>query len=74
MEGQIGGHEGVGIVQKLGPGAEKGSIKVGDRVGVKWQVAKCGHCRACRAGFDGSCSVSHKISGFVIFPSLNPGN
>jgi alcohol dehydrogenase, propanol-preferring len=33
--GQIGGHEGVGHVVKLGPGADKGNIKLGDRVGIK---------------------------------------
>jgi propanol-preferring alcohol dehydrogenase len=33
--GQVGGHEGVGIVQKLGPGAENGRVKLGDRVGIK---------------------------------------
>jgi threonine dehydrogenase-like Zn-dependent dehydrogenase len=31
----VGGHEGVGIVHKLGPGADLISIKVGDRVGIK---------------------------------------
>ena len=35
QEGQVGGHEGVGIVQKLGPGAENGRVKLGDRVGIK---------------------------------------
>lgn len=33
--GQVGGHEGVGIVHKLGPGTENGLVKVGDRVGIK---------------------------------------
>ncbi len=33
--GQVGGHEGVGIVHKLGVGSEKSNIKVGDRVGIK---------------------------------------
>ncbi|TVY91768.1 alcohol dehydrogenase [Lachnellula willkommii] len=35
--GQVGGHEGVGIVHKLGPGSENGRVKVGDRVGIKNQ-------------------------------------
>lgn len=34
--GQVGGHEGVGKVVKLGPGAEQSTVKVGDRVGIKW--------------------------------------
>jgi propanol-preferring alcohol dehydrogenase len=33
--GQVGGHEGVGIVHKLGPGSEAGRVKIGDRVGIK---------------------------------------
>lgn len=33
--GQVGGHEGVGVVHKLGLGTENGTIKVGDRVGIK---------------------------------------
>ena len=44
--GQVGGHEGVGKVVKLGPGSEQFStVKVGDRVGVKWISAACGSCR-----------------------------
>jgi D-arabinose 1-dehydrogenase-like Zn-dependent alcohol dehydrogenase len=35
QSGQVGGHEGVGIVHKLGPGSENGRVKVGDRVGIK---------------------------------------
>lgn len=42
--GQVGGHEGVGKVVKLGPGAELSTVKVGDRVGVKWVSAICGSC------------------------------
>jgi len=41
----VGGHEGVGKVVKLGPGAENSSIKVGDRVGIKWVSGTCGSCR-----------------------------
>lgn len=33
--GQVGGHEGVGIVHRLGAGAEKAGVKLGDRVGIK---------------------------------------
>ncbi|KAG0650920.1 Alcohol dehydrogenase II [Hyphodiscus hymeniophilus] len=40
--GQVGGHEGVGIVYKLGPGSENGTVKVGDRVGIKWIAYACG--------------------------------
>lgn len=60
--GQIGGHEGVGIVEKLGIGADATSVKVGDRVGIKWATAVCGTCDQCRKGFDGHCTL-RKISG-----------
>jgi len=33
--GQVGGHEGVGVVHKLGPGTSDRNIKIGDRVGIK---------------------------------------
>lgn len=42
--GQVGGHEGVGKVVKLGPGAETSGLSVGDRVGIKWISSACGHC------------------------------
>ena len=35
----------MGKVVKLGPGAELSTVKVGDRVGVKWVSATCGSCR-----------------------------
>jgi propanol-preferring alcohol dehydrogenase len=43
--GQIGGHEGVGNIVKLGAGADAGGLKVGQRVGIKWVAKACGHCR-----------------------------
>lgn len=61
--GQVGGHEGVGKIVKLGPGAENSGVKLGDRVGIKWMAGICGSCEACRAGVDASC-FSGKISGY----------
>jgi D-arabinose 1-dehydrogenase-like Zn-dependent alcohol dehydrogenase len=43
-EGQVGGHEGVGKIVKLGPGSEAAGVKVGDRVGIKWVAGICGTC------------------------------
>jgi propanol-preferring alcohol dehydrogenase len=43
--GQVGGHEGVGKVVKLGAGTEASNLKIGDRVGIKWVSSACGHCR-----------------------------
>ncbi|CAL5868452.1 uncharacterized protein PFLUO_LOCUS2678 [Penicillium psychrofluorescens] len=61
--GQVGGHEGVGKIAKLGPGCESSGLKVGDRVGIKWIASACGHCQPCQAGADGLC-FNQKISGY----------
>ncbi|EXJ78133.1 alcohol dehydrogenase [Capronia epimyces CBS 606.96] len=61
--GQIGGHEGVGRVVKLGPGVESSGIKVGDRVGVKWVASVCHRCAPCLAGVDGLC-INSTVSGY----------
>ncbi|MDD4849823.1 MAG: zinc-binding alcohol dehydrogenase family protein [Gemmiger sp.] len=46
------GHEMVGVVEAVGPGASK--VKVGDRVIID-QVVPCGHCYACRKGRPNVC-------------------
>ncbi|MCJ1317488.1 hypothetical protein MMC15_002813 [Xylographa vitiligo] len=61
--GQIGGHEGVGTIAKLGPGAELAGVKIGDRVGVKWVSRICGSCLACLEGYDGVC-FNQAVSGY----------
>lgn len=43
--GQVGGHEGVGKIVKLGTGTESSGLKIGDRVGIKWVSSACGSCR-----------------------------
>ncbi|KAF4313121.1 Alcohol dehydrogenase superfamily zinc-containing [Botryosphaeria dothidea] len=54
-EGQVGGHEGVGTIVKMGPGSEAAAVKVGERVGIKWLSGICGSCTCCLAGMDGQC-------------------
>ncbi|EAS28771.3 alcohol dehydrogenase 2 [Coccidioides immitis RS] len=61
--GQVGGHEGVGKVVKLGPGADMTGIKIGDRVGIKWVASACGTCLPCFEGTD-VCCVKGKVSGY----------
>ena len=63
--GQVGGHEGVGKIVKMGPGTDNAAVKIGDRVGIKWMAVICESCEACRAGIDASC-----FSG-VSFPSFS---
>jgi propanol-preferring alcohol dehydrogenase len=47
------GHEVVGTVDALGPGA--GRFAVGDRVGVAWLGGTDGRCRFCRRGAENLC-------------------
>ncbi|EFR01831.1 alcohol dehydrogenase 2 [Nannizzia gypsea CBS 118893] len=61
--GQIGGHEGVGKIVKLGSGAEMSGLKIGDRVGIKWIAYACGRCPFCLDGIDGCCA-NKKLSGY----------
>jgi threonine dehydrogenase-like Zn-dependent dehydrogenase len=51
--GHAVGHEGLAEVVAVGDSV--GSIKVGDRVVVPFQIS-CGNCRACRRGATGSCA------------------
>lgn len=47
------GHQVVGRVEELGPGAAR--FHPGDRVGVAWIFSACGHCRHCQAGEENLC-------------------
>ncbi len=47
------GHEIVGRVEALGPGARR--FRVGDRVGVPWLGGACGECRYCARGQENLC-------------------
>ena len=51
--GVVPGHEVVGRVSRLGPGASR--FAVGDRVGVAWLHRACGVCRFCRASRENLC-------------------
>ncbi|KAL3446036.1 chaperonin 10-like protein [Aspergillus insuetus] len=47
------GHEGIGIIEAVGPTARH--LKKGDRVGWGYQVDSCGHCLDCLQGFEVHC-------------------
>jgi propanol-preferring alcohol dehydrogenase len=49
----VPGHEVVGLVEALGPGA--GRFAVGDRIGIAWLRGTCGRCRWCRTGRENLC-------------------
>ena len=42
------GHEGIGVVEKLGP--EASGLAVGDRVGLTYLYGGCGACESCAVG------------------------
>lgn len=53
--GQVGDHEGIGKIGKMGPGTDSSAVKIGDRVGIKWMAGICETCETCRAGMDANC-------------------
>ncbi|MDQ4116653.1 MAG: zinc-dependent alcohol dehydrogenase family protein [Actinomycetota bacterium] len=54
--GVVPGHEVVGEVVELGPGA--GRFASGDRVGIAWLRRTCGACRFCRSGRENLCRTA----------------
>jgi propanol-preferring alcohol dehydrogenase len=59
----IPGHEGVGFVEKLGPGVTSRSI--GDRVAIAWLGYACGECRYCIGGWETLCE-QQRNSGYSV--------
>lgn len=51
--GSYAGHEAIGIVEEVG--SDVTNVAVGDFVVVPFTHG-CGHCAACKAGFDGNCT------------------
>jgi NDMA-dependent alcohol dehydrogenase len=54
----IGGHEGSGIVEAVGPGVSR--VKVGDHVVCAF-IPSCGHCRWCASGQQSICDLGATI-------------
>jgi len=59
----IPGHEGAGVVAKLGPGVTH--LKEGDRVGIAWLHSACRHCEFCISGWETLCA-SQQNSGYSV--------
>lgn len=59
----VPGHEGVGIVEKLGDGVT--SRTVGERVAIPWLGYACGECRYCIDGRETLCESQHN-SGYSV--------
>lgn len=58
--GRILGHEGVGVVEKTGPGVT--AIKPGDHVLISC-ITSCGRCDSCRKGMYSHCATGGWILG-----------
>jgi propanol-preferring alcohol dehydrogenase len=59
----IPGHEGIGIVEKVGDGAA--AREVGDRVAIAWLGSACGRCRYCVSGRETLCQAQQN-SGYSV--------
>lgn len=62
-EGTTLGHEGIGIIEKVGPGLK--NFKVGDKVFISC-VTTCGSCDDCKKGFYARCPHGGWILGHLI--------
>ncbi|HEU4438673.1 MAG TPA: zinc-dependent alcohol dehydrogenase family protein [Methylomirabilota bacterium] len=52
----VPGHQAVGVVDALGPGASR--FRIGDRVGIAWLRSTCGVCAFCTTGRENLCERS----------------
>lgn len=59
----VPGHEGVGIVAKLGDGVTQRTV--GERVAIPWLGYACGECRYCVDGRETLCEKQHN-SGYSV--------
>ena len=59
----VPGHEIVGTVEALGPGASR--FAIGQRVGIPWLGFTCGVCPYCRAGRENLCD-NPRFTGYTI--------
>jgi len=57
----VPGHEGVGIVQRVGRGVTR--VAEGDRVAIPWLGWACGECEYCATGWETLCE-RQKNSGY----------
>ena len=59
----IPGHEGVGVVERVGP--EVKSVREGDRVAVPWLGYACGACEYCASGRETLCP-NQQMTGYTV--------
>ena len=54
----VGGHEGAGVVEKVGPGVT--TLQVGDRIAASF-IPACGRCRFCVTGHTNLCDLGAAV-------------
>ena len=59
----VPGHEGVGIVQRVGPGVTR--VREGERVAIPWLGWACGECEYCMTGWETLCERQQN-SGYAV--------
>jgi len=59
----VPGHEGVGVVERVGPGVVR--VREGDRVAVPWLGSACGTCEPCISGWETLCT-SQRNTGYSV--------
>ncbi|GAA3852281.1 MULTISPECIES: alcohol dehydrogenase AdhP [Brevibacterium] len=59
----IPGHEGVGVVEKVGEGVT--DVEVGQMIGNAWLWSACGECEHCRQGWETLCQ-SQTYGGYTV--------
>jgi len=64
----IPGHQVVGVVDRIGPGASR--FKLGQRIGIAWLGRTCGRCPYCTTGRENLCAQAaftgyHKHGGYA---------
>ena len=59
----VPGHEGVGIVERVGPGVTR--VAEGDRVAVPWLGWACGECEHCASGWETLC-LRQRNTGYTV--------
>jgi alcohol dehydrogenase, propanol-preferring len=59
----IPGHEGVGLVERVGDGVTR--LREGDRVAVPWLGWACGACEACASGWETLCPNAN-YTGYTV--------
>ena len=69
--GQCLGHEGSGIIEEIGPGAENSGLSIGDKV-VMFPGSPCGVCDNCKNGLRQYCRNASRGNTFCEYTVMAP--